>query len=79
LNALCKYAKYQATGDSKVLCERQTFDSTRKGFVNDSYGGNYWSSSDGSKSGAWIQNFANGIQDSGKQYHFNYVRPVRAF
>ena len=79
LNELCKYAKYQATGDSKILCERQTSDSTRKGFVNDSDGGYYWSSSDGSKSGAWKQNFANGIQDSSKQYYFNYVRPVRAF
>jgi hypothetical protein len=78
LNELCKFVNNQATGNSKTECIRSDY-SMRKGFVNDSYGGYYWSSSDGLKSGAWRQIFANGIQDSGKQYYFNYVRPIRAF
>jgi hypothetical protein len=41
----------------------------------------YWSSTEGSNGGAWIQIFSNGLQGHGnKLFFFNYdVRAVRSF
>ena len=45
------------------------------GFV----GNSYWSSSEGSASLAWLQDFSNGVHVSGNKFGTYYVRPVRAF
>ena len=73
LNELCKYArKTSQAGGPSTVCGG---GSLHTGFAE----GNYWSSSEGSATNAWDQNFTYGYQyDRLKNYNF-YVRPVRAF
>ena len=55
-------------------------------FINKSAVGNiqngvvyYWSSTEGSETDAWYQNFATGIQKADKKLKVGHVRPVRSF
>ena len=80
LNQMCKWARGITGVDLTTVttpCSGGAINtgSGAAGFVADYY----WSSSEGSASHAWLQDFYDGFQDGdGKNYTF-YVRPVRAF
>jgi hypothetical protein len=73
LNELCKYAFQQTTGDTSVYCPEEGWP--RTGFSADGY----WSSSEGSATAAWIQDFGSGYQLNHLKTATYRVRPVRAF
>lgn len=73
LNELCKYARNLPTGNTSVVCGRS--GTLRDGFA----GVTYWSSSEGSATGAWSQNFVFGFQFTDLKSNALTVRPVRGF
>ena len=76
LNELCKFSKYQATGNVDVRCFRGT--SFRGGFVSQYY----WSSSEAEGRAAWFQTFVlgdTGTQSTELKNWELMVRPIRAF
>ena len=73
LNELCKYAKQQPSGATAMDCAGSGI--LRPGFSAPYY----WSSTSSDANYAWIQDFSNGLQQSGHKNGPYYVRPVRAF
>jgi len=72
LNELCKYARNQTTGNTKVLCSKKK--SLREGFEDNAY----WSSSEKNAQDGWFQNLYSGEQDTFRKLYTYYIRPVRA-
>ena len=80
LNLLCQWARGVAPSVTTVCTggsiNSATYGASSAGFVAD----NYWSSSEGSDDGAWLQTFLNGGQfNYGWKGGSQYVRPIRAF
>jgi hypothetical protein len=80
LNLLCQWARGVAPSVTTVCTggsiNSATYGASSAGFVAD----NYWSSSEGSNAGAWLQTFLNGGQfNYGWKGGSQYVRPIRAF
>ena len=83
LNAMCYYSRnLSASPDPTVSCygslgttQDGTFAAGKFGFDSQKY----WSSSQGSTTGAWGQWFSNGDQSNGSKGSSLRVRPVRAF
>jgi len=73
LKELYKYARQQTTGNTLVACTGS--GSLRTGFAV----AFYWSSSEGSASNAWHQDFNFGNQFNDPKVLLSLVRPVRAF
>ena len=83
LNAMCYYSRnLSASPDPTVNCfgsggttQDGTFAAGNFGFDSQKY----WSSSQGSATGAWGQFFSNGDRSNGSKASTLRVRPVRAF
>ena len=83
LNAMCYYSRnLSASPDPTVSCygslgttQDGTFAAGKFGFDSQKY----WSSSQGSTTGAWGQWFSNGDQSNGSKGSSLRVHPVRAF
>ena len=75
LNELCKYARGQATGNPKIIC--QNFDGVlRGGFME----ATYWSSTEDTATNAWLQSFTPGFTYGSGSKNLGFrVRPIRAF
>jgi hypothetical protein len=74
-NELCKFARYQATGNPKIGCERRGQTGHRGGFEER----NYWTSSESNASDASLTWVGVGGGGSPNKVHPWSVRPVRAF
>lgn len=75
LNELCKYAKFQDTGNPTIRCKESR--SLKAGFYA---AAPYWSSSEYDSSYAFYQSFSNGgIWATSKDYWSIILRPIRAF
>jgi hypothetical protein len=75
LNELCKYARGQATGNSKIIC--QNFDGVLRGGFTEA---TYWSSTEDTETNAWLQSFAPGFTYGSGSKNLGFrVRPIRAF
>ena len=73
LNQLCKYASHQAWTSDATRCTGS--GSLLLGLASSTY----WSSSGGTASTAYVQNFTNGWQGGQVKDQLYYVRPIRAF
>ena len=74
LNQLCRYAWNLTVDNTATTCTGMT-GTIRSGFSTVYY----WSSSEYSANGAWLQLFTNGAQDGDSKASSAYLRPVRAF
>jgi len=83
LNAMCYYSRnLSASPDPTVSCYGSLGTTQDGTFAASTYGFDsqkYWSSSQGSTTGAWGQWFSNGDQSNGSKGSSLRVRPVRAF
>jgi hypothetical protein len=80
LNQMCKWQRGQAWTSDATLCDSSGAINTGSGAAGFVIDAAYWSSSQGSADGAWVQEFGNGSQSRVSKGSPNYfVRPIRAF
>jgi hypothetical protein len=80
LNQMCKWQRGQAWTSDATLCDSSGAINTGSGAAGFVIDAAYWSSSQGSADGAWVQVFGNGSQSNVSKSSSNYfVRPIRAF